>query len=476
MAGGSTGAAPAQVRGHAPAASPARPIDRASSEDLMSLAGDSGSVPMQVGGVVFLRTGEDWDPAHLLQAVAARIPAVPRLRQRLHRLPVGLGRPVWQDDPHFSSDRHLNHARCAGGRQGVLDLAADLLVMRLPSDRPLWTARVVTGFAPGEAAVVLVLHHVLADGVAALAILADLARPQAAAGAGGFPRPLPGARALLADNLRGRAAGVVALPSRLVRLVAAVAVLRTPTTRAAPTSLNRPTGPRRRVATVSCSLADALALARSQGATVNDLVLAVIAEALSGLAASRGEVLPDVVISVPVSARRTASSNDLGNRTGVMPVSVPATGARGDRLRSVAAVTRRAKSLPAAASAAVLGPWFRWLAGLGLFGWFTDRQRLVHTFATNLRGPTEPFRLGTLEVTGIVPLTVTTGNITAAFATFSYAGDLGITIIADPDTLGDLDQLHARVEAALAGFLAGDLTSGPPSGVPVDAGGGAHPS
>ncbi|MDQ7991796.1 MAG: wax ester/triacylglycerol synthase domain-containing protein, partial [Propionicimonas sp.] len=124
------------------------PIERASSEDLMSLAGDSGTVPMQVGGVLFVRTTPGWRPEDLVDALAARIPAVPRLRQRLHRVAPGLGRPVWQDDPGFGVARHLAVARCSGGREGVLDLAADLLVARLPADRPLWAARVVTGFAP----------------------------------------------------------------------------------------------------------------------------------------------------------------------------------------------------------------------------------------------------------------------------------------------------------------------------------------
>ncbi|MDQ7993200.1 MAG: WS/DGAT domain-containing protein, partial [Propionicimonas sp.] len=304
-----------------------------------------------------------------------------------------------------------------------------------------------------EAAVVLVLHHVLADGIAALAILSDLAGP-ASAGEAGFPRPLPGWAALLADNLTGRLRGLARLPQRAARLVAGVAVLRTPTARAAPTSLNRPTGGRRRMATVHCPLDEALAVARAHGATINDLVLVVIAEALGGLAAARGERLPSVVVSVPVSSRRATSGTDLGNQTGVMPVSVPASGDRVVRLRTVAAVTRRAKALPAAASTALLGPWFRWLARLGLFRWFTDHQRLVHTFATNLRGPAQRLRLGGLEATGLVPMSVTTGNIAAAFATLSYAGDLGITIMADPEALPELDRLRDGLDTALRGFLA----------------------
>lgn len=429
----------------------ARPrIERVSGDDLMALASD-GTVRMQVGAVLFLRTPPGWTPASLMAALAGRVLAVRRLRQRLVRLPPGLGRPIWQDLPGFRPEDHLAMAVCEGGHQAVLDVASDLLATPLPSDRPLWTARLVTGFAGDEAALVVVLHHVLADGMAALAILQELA----GGAIGESPGPLPMApsrRALLGDNLRGRLTGLREVPDRLLRLAAAVAVLGSRRTAAARTSLNRPTGTRRRVLVVACSLAEARAAARAAGATINDLALSVIAEGFAGLAASRGERLDHVVISVPVSARRSAESDTLGNQVGVVPLSIPASGAR--RLRTIAELTARAKRLPPAASSAIIGPGFRWLARLGLFRWFTDHQRLVHTFASNLRGPAEPIRLAGLEVSRIVPLSVTTGNIDVAFGTFSYAGELSIIMTADPELVPDLGCLESLLREALTSHLA----------------------
>lgn len=309
----------------------------------------------------------------------------------------------------------------------------------------------MTGFAGDEAALVVVLHHVLADGMAALAILQELV----SGAVGEPPGPLPVApsrRALLGDNLRGRLTGLREVPDRWVRLVAAVAVLGSRSAPAARTSLNRPTGTRRHVLVVACSLAEARAAARAAGATINDLALAVIAEGFAGLAASRGERLDHVVISVPVSARRSAESDTLGNQVGVVPLSIPASGAR--RLRTIAELTARAKRLPPAASSAIIGPGFRWLARLGLFRWFTDHQRLVHTFASNLRGPAEPIRLAGLEVSRIVPLSVTTGNIDVAFGTFSYAGELSIIMTADPELVPDLGCLESLLREALTSHLA----------------------
>ncbi|MCW5951665.1 MAG: DUF1298 domain-containing protein [Propionibacteriaceae bacterium] len=439
----------------------ARPrIERLSGDDLVALASD-GTVRMQVGAVLFLRTPAGWSPESLMTVIAARVLAVPRLRQRLAHLPLGLGRPIWQDVPGFRPEEHLAMEVCEGGHQAVLDLAADLLVAPLPSSRPLWTARLVTGFATDEAALVIVLHHVLADGMAALAILRELASEAAGEPSRPLPAGKPSRVALLGENLRGRLAGLRELPGRLVRLAAAVAVLASRGTPAVRTSLNQPTGTRRRVAVVECGLAAARTAAHAAGATINDLALAVIAEGFAELAATRGERLEHVVISVPVSARRSTEAGVLGNQVGVLPLSIPASGERTRRLRAIAQLTTRAKQLPPAASSAIIGPGFRWLARLGLFRWFTDRQRLVHTFASNLRGPADPIRLGGLEVSRIVPLSVTTGNIAIAFGTFSYDGELSIIVTADPDLIPDLAVLRSALAEGLAGLIAAGRSAGP---------------
>src|SRR5215471_2414102 len=46
--------------------------------------------------------------------IAGRLPAIPRLRQRLVRVPFGCGGPVWADDPRFHIGRHVCAVRCPG--------------------------------------------------------------------------------------------------------------------------------------------------------------------------------------------------------------------------------------------------------------------------------------------------------------------------------------------------------------------------
>ncbi len=187
-------------------------------------------------------------------------------------------------------------------------------------------------------------------------------------------------------------------------------------------------------------------IAHAHTATVNDVVLTAVAAALHDLLAARGEIVEQFVVSVPVSGRREASATDLGNQVGVVPIELPATGERYERLEAIASVTRAAKRTPRAASASLLGPVFRMLARLGIFHWFIDRQRLVNSFVTNLRGP--DVRLTFLEapIVDVLPLAVVTGNVTVSFAVLSYAGTLAITIIADPDAFPDLRVLTDAVE------------------------------
>ena len=50
---------------------------------------------------------------------------------------------------------------------------------------------------------------------------------------------------------------------------------------------------------------------------------------------------------------------------------------------------------------------------------------------------------GGARITQIVPITITAGNVTVAFAILSYAGTLTITVIVDPDAVPDVGRPHA---------------------------------
>lgn len=394
-----------------------------------------------IGAVLLLNAGHGLEPAWAFDLLAQRITAVPRLRQRLVNTPFGCGRPVWVDDPLFKIANHVTTLPCPtpGGESVVLGIAAELIGRQLPRDRPLWAATLVTDTAPGEAALILVFHHLLADVIGGLAVLAGLVD-----GAGerdkpieftpevadvGFPRPGPSRTQLAIDAAFGRICSLRRLPAALCRIGNAAAELHPMVrVRAAPTSLNRRTGPKRTFVIVRTDVNMVHRVAHARGATVNDVVLTSVATALQRPLERRGELVHEIVISVPFSEPRQDRSGNLGNHSGVIPLAIPVVGDPVTRLKAVSEPTRAAKQKPPGASTAVLSPLFRLLRRVGLYQRLITSQRVIHTFASTMRGPEIGQALLGCPLTGMLPLSVPTGNITVSFVVLSYAGELAVTI------------------------------------------------
>ena len=173
------------------------------------------------------------------------------------------------------ADRHL------------LDLAAELVCERMPLEHPPWRAYLVAGSPGGRVrALVLVVHHVMADGLGGLAVLRALADPGLEPLLREFPQRRPPYRSLAVDAARQRARRVTNLGAEL-RLgldgVKELSAARAHPRVAGRTSLTRPTSGRRRLSTVDVPLADLVAAAKAAGGTVNDVVLAAVTGALTGL-------------------------------------------------------------------------------------------------------------------------------------------------------------------------------------------------
>ncbi|MGW6930840.1 wax ester/triacylglycerol synthase domain-containing protein [Lentzea sp. NPDC054927] len=402
-------------------------IDRTSPEDLVSLA--SG---MQVGAVVVLGR----DPGDVESLLADRVRTVPRLRRRLVRAPFGCGRPVWIDDARFDITRHVHRMVCPapGNEAALLDIASSLVIRPLPHSSPLWSATLVTGLGGDRAALILVFHHVLSDGIGGLAVLANLVdgapRPETAP----FPVPVPSRRELAKDAWTARRR----LPGRV-----SFAALQWPS-RGPRCSLNQPTGPRRRQTIARTSVSRLHAAAHRCGGTVNDALLTAVMGALGTVLTGRGDHVDELVVSIPVSTRRSTTAAHLGNSTGVMPVTLPTGGEILERLTRIADITRSHKK-----SATSVTPIFRMLKLLGMADWFMNHQRMVHTVVTNVHGPDHPMRLGGAPVVGLIPLSATTGNVTVAFAALSYGDAFTITVVADPDHVPDLLVLTQALQAEL---------------------------
>jgi WS/DGAT/MGAT family acyltransferase len=458
-------------------------IDRASATDLAFLAMDTGPVPQQIGAVLVLGAGAEFDVSRAEELIAQRVSAVPRLRQRLVRVPPGCGRAIWVDDADFDVRRHVREVRCRypGDQQALLDLAAAVVIEPLPRSRPLWSAVFITGLADNAVALVIVVHHVLVDGIGGLAVLANLVDHRigpASLPTVAFPRRPPSARRLAVDAVRWRLRAVLRVPAAWHRLrVSMAAGGGLAPARAAPCSLVQPTGPRRRFAVVRTDLANLRAAAHRHHGTVNDAVLTAIAGALCRVLVSRGESIDTIAIAVPVAGRRSATASELGNQVGPMLVTVPGAGTPSERIRQVAATVRARKDSAAGPPPiAVLGTLFRVAAALGAYHWYINHQRRMHTLVSHVRGPEQPITFADAPIKAIIPAAVgEAGNITVSFEVLSYAGTVTITAIADPDRFPDLSTLTdaLQVELALLTHETAD-SNGPANGRPVTSAPGAH--
>ena len=215
---------------------------------MMQLASDVGPVPLQVGAILVFGPGTYLVASEVRGALADRVRSIPRLRQQFVPAPLGCGRPVWADDPGFDITRHVREVRCPppGDQEALLQVAASVMTDPLPSGQPLWSATLVTGLAGDACALIAAFHHVLADGMGGLAVLASLVDGAGSPPARDFPWPRPSRRDLARDAAAGRLRALRNLPAGPARLHDALAELRPGATPGAPRcSLNRQVGSRR---------------------------------------------------------------------------------------------------------------------------------------------------------------------------------------------------------------------------------------
>jgi diacylglycerol O-acyltransferase len=436
-------------------------IERASPGDLAFLAMDIGKVPQQFAVILLLEQSNDLTLPQLRQVMSERIPAFPRLRQRLIKVPPGCGRPVWVDDPDFHINRHVWAVPCRapGDERALLEEALSVIMAPLPRWAPLWSIALITELADDAAAVVVVLHHVLADGLGGLNVLAALVDPGAPAADLdlAFPRPAPALPSLAREALLTRVQGVrrAAGSWRSLRRAMFAGGGFHPA-RAVPCSLVQRTGPRRSVAVVRVDRASLRAAAHRHGATTNDAVLVAVAAALHQYLLSSGESLDPIAITVPVSGRRRRGGPAAGNLVSPMLVDVPTGGYVGERLWQVEADVRAHKAAATGPPPiAIMGGLFRLLARLGAYRFYMNHQHRFHTLVTHVRGPAEPVTLSGHQVSAAIPIAVAEGgNITVHFEVLSYADMLTIVVIVDPDHGPDLDDLTRRLQSELESIIA----------------------
>ncbi|HUZ87938.1 MAG TPA: wax ester/triacylglycerol synthase family O-acyltransferase [Candidatus Baltobacterales bacterium] len=443
-------------------------LERLTLPDLANLAAEQADTPMHQGALGILDDSALLDDEGRLRIeairthIAARLDRVPELRRTLFQTGPLQGRPLWVDDPEFSIENHVLVARlpAPGGESQALRFAERMMGSLMDRSLPMWQMWFLEGYGQGKVGLFLKLHHVFADGQGILKIvglLFDLepgivltSRPLWTAA------PPPSPRALAIDNVKRKGRSIARASWRLVHpasLVRSAGV----TTRAiwatiqegrgAPrTSLNVPIGPTRRVATMTLSLAEVKAVAHTEHVKLNDVFMDLIAGGLREVLLERRTAVDGrrIRASMAVAQRAAGESERVGNHVGTMIVPLPIdVDDPRERLAMIAAATNDAK---ARQRSDVPQTFMAALAATGLTRSFIRRQHLVNVLVTNLPGPQFPLYVAGARLESVVPIPPSAGNVTAAFAAFSYDGQLTLSVHADGEAWPDLDVLMRSME------------------------------
>ena len=334
---------------------------RMSKVDTAWLRMDSESNLMMIVGVWVLKPGVA--RAALCQRIEERLLKYPRFRQRVEQDAAGAS---WVVDEHFSMDRHVVLEKLArkpkGHEQEALqDRVAELAVQPLDQTRPLWQFHLVENYLGGSALIVRI-HHCIADGIALIAVTHSLvdggAAPPQRAAHHPYRAGLEGAEEWLADTLlkpftdltiraldaagdgavrsmemmidpqKGLEKGLhnsvdlAKLAFHVLSDAAALALMPDDS----PTRLKGVPGHRKRVAWCApIPLEEVKAVGKALNCSINDVLMSCVAGAIGEYLKSFGDSIKgkEIRAMVPVNLRPIEQAYKLGNRFGLAPLVLP---------------------------------------------------------------------------------------------------------------------------------------------------------
>jgi diacylglycerol O-acyltransferase len=400
-----------------------------------------------------------------------RIHLAPRLRQKVARIPLEAGRPVWVDDDRFELDFHVQRTavpRPHDRRQ--LERAVGRILSRpLDRSRPLWKLYVFEGLEDDRTALMLKMHHAMTDGASGMLIASALfdlhpevqpLGPAAPWVPSSSPSPAELVRDAVIDQVQHPVEALLRAaeaPVRVADVVARTAVGvrdivgmgRTPS---GPFDVE--IGPNRRFATTEAPFERFRMVKQVLGGTVNDVVLATVAGGLHPLLRSRKEATRgrSLRVMAPVSVRAGGDERIVGNRVAPAFVDVPVGPMSPERrLHAVRKATAALKESPMAQSASSIielgayAPPALHAAAARL----ASRGRWFNLVVSNIPAPQVPLYLAGARLVASYPSTPLNVNAALSIACTSLGGTMAFGLTADWDAVPDLDVLVRGIDRAL---------------------------
>lgn len=466
--------------------------ERMTPVDTAWLRMDSPGNLMMIVGIIVL--DGRIDVARLRTVIERRFLSYDRFRSRVVEDAVGRW---WELDEDFDLDQHLIAVNLPGaaGKAELQHFAGQLAGQALDPTKPLWQFHVVENY-DGGSAVVVRIHHCIADGIALIGVLLSMtsadassddavADPPAAArgeivheGWEAMLRPITAATvkaidvtgematrvlhvsgSMIEDPDRARAAasGYAKMAVRIAQDAAALALMDNDSR----TSLKGHASGSKVVAwNEPVPLPDVKAVGHALGCSVNDVLLACVAGAIRGYLIARGDDVTgcEIRAMVPVNLRPSGKPQTLGNRFGLAPLVLPV--GIDNPIGRVFEVHRRMEALkggyiPLMAmlvlGAAGLAPQAVQNQILALF------QRKSTAVMTNVPGPQQALYLAGARIRQMMFWVPQAGDIGVGVSILSYDGGVQFGLVTDKHLCDDpadiIDRFGPEFEALVYALL-----------------------
>lgn len=430
---------------------------------------------------------EAFDYAGFTKQLLARLNQLPPLKRRVLPVPFALNHPLWVTDRPIDLSRHVfqHPVPAPGGMAGLESLIGRIASTPLERAIPLWELHVCEPFDDGRVAIVGKLHHALADGVAANALLNNItdspegyapSREQSDPDLAFGLEPTPSRARQIALALEDAIRQIRTLPGLLWRtFTALVAVVghrrRSRVTVPRPVldvprvSFNGSLSQRRIFATCALPLDEIQEVRRAHGVTVNDVVLAVVAGALRQWMTVRGESpSAPLVAGVPVATDEPGAPPRLGgNRVSNLFTSL-ATDIDDplERLRTISRTTAESKSLQQTLGKDMLVDWVQFTPPAPLSGamrlYSKTGAAAMHSspfnvIVSSVRGPSEPATISGARLSDLFSVGPILEGIGLNVTAWSYVDQMNFSLLSCPDLIADLGPLVSELRPALDELL-----------------------
>lgn len=407
-------------------------------------------------------------PERMAVNIQRMIAAIPRLRQ--HVVP-GRPRPSWQAvEPDL--DHHYEHAELPLGStwRDALDFAEDWVCDPFDRDRPLWKLGLVSGLEGGKAAIVIKVHHAIADGMGMVLMLAaftdiepnppfqvitqapdsDLDDREVFSPVERLRHKVQTARAAVTTGVRAPFTATASLVHTVRSAVRLVTPHRTPHSR-----LMTERSEDLQMDTRTLALDAMQQVARDRNVSLNDLFIAMTTEALTRYHGALGASCPRLRVHMPVDVRNQRTAALAGNQFVPARISLdldlPSTDLPTDSISAQLSALQQEPALhhinTVSSALQRLGrPISCWIVGGMMKG--------VDVLASNVPGPPFPLYLAGAKVEqffGFGPPAGAALNVTL----FSYDGSIWLGITSDSAAVTDRGRFLACLDEVLDENIAG---------------------